>query len=192
MKITVSKIIAKVKALSLYRFTFKKYGRHSLVLSPIAVDGKNNISIGSHVYIQEYSWLGALPISGQAQAELVIADGCTIGHSNHIYSTGSIIIEKDVLTADRVYISDNLHSYDNPSVPVQYQPVRHIGNVRIGEGSWIGENVCIIGASVGKHCVIGANAVVTKDIPDYSVAAGIPAKVIKRYNFSSRQWEIID
>jgi acetyltransferase-like isoleucine patch superfamily enzyme len=61
----------------------------------------------------------------------------------------------------------------------------------IGEGSWLGENVCVIGASIGKHCVIGANSVVTKDIPDYSVAVGIPAKVIKKYNFNKCEWEKI-
>lgn len=64
--------------------------------------------------------------------------------------------------------------------------------MRIGEGSWLGENVCVIGASVGKHCTIGANAVVTKDIPDYSVAVGIPAKVIKQYNFKTQRWERIN
>ena len=60
--------------------------------------------------------------------------------------------------------------------------------VIIGEGSWIGENVCIIGASVGKHCVIGANAVVTKDIPDYCVAVGTPAKIIKKYDTKIKKW----
>lgn len=50
----------------------------------------------------------------------------------------------------------------------------------IGEGSWIGENVCVCGANIGKHCVIGANSVVTKDIPDYSVAVGCPARIIKK------------
>ena len=52
----------------------------------------------------------------------------------------------------------------------------------------MGENVCIIGASVGKHCVIGANSVVTKDIPDYSIAVGTPAKIIKRYDFNKERW----
>ena len=54
--------------------------------------------------------------------------------------------------------------------------------------SWLGENVAIIGASIGKNCVIGANAVVTDDIPDYSVAVGIPARVIRQYDAPSGQW----
>lgn len=63
-------------------------------------------------------------------------------------------------------------------------------NVHIGDGSWLGTHVVIAGnITIGKHCVIGANSVVTKDIPDYSVAVGIPAKVVKRYNFDTKCWE---
>lgn len=61
--------------------------------------------------------------------------------------------------------------------------------VIIGEGSWLGTNVVVVGkVRIGKHCVIGANSVVTKDIPDYSVAVGIPAKVIKKYDFANEEW----
>ena len=62
----------------------------------------------------------------------------------------------------------------------------------IGEGSWLGEHVCVIGASIGKHCVIGANAVVVHDIPDYSVAVGAPARVIKKFNEDSNSWVMIN
>ena len=65
-------------------------------------------------------------------------------------------------------------------------------DVEIGEGSWLGENVCVLGAIIGRHCVIGANSVVTKDIPDYSIAVGAPAKVIKRYDFTTNSWQKID
>ena len=102
------------------------------------------------------------------------------------------MIEDNVLTADRVYISDNLHGYENPAVPVIKQPIKQNGTVRIGEGSGLGVGVCVIGANIGKHCVIGANAVVTNGIPDYSVAVGIPAKVIKRYNFNTLKWENVN
>lgn len=112
-----------------------------------------------------------------------------IGHYNEIYSTKSIIIEDNVLTADRVYITDNLHGYEDISEPILRQCINQIGNVRIGEGSWLGIGVCVIGAKIGKHCVIGSNAVVTKDIPDYSVAVGIPAKVIKRFDVESNEWK---
>lgn len=123
---------------------------------------------------------------------MIIGSGCSIGHFNEIYATKSIVIEDNVLTADRVYISDNLHGYENPEIPVIKQPIKQNGTVRIGEGSWLGAGACVIGANIGKHCVIGANAVVTHDIPDYSVAVGIPAKVIKKYNFNTSKWENVN
>ena len=62
--------------------------------------------------------------------------------------------------------------------------------MEIGDGSWLGTHVVIAGnVKIGKHCVIGANSVVTKDIPDYCVAAGIPAKIIKKYNFDTCTWD---
>lgn len=61
--------------------------------------------------------------------------------------------------------------------------------ITIGKDTWIGAHVSIIGnVSIGKHCVIAANSVVVKDIPDYSVAAGVPAKVIKKYSFEKEEW----
>lgn len=63
-------------------------------------------------------------------------------------------------------------------------------NLSIGDGTWIGTNVVIVGnVHIGKNCVIGANSVVSTNIPDYSVAVGSPAKVVKRYNFENKQWE---
>ena len=77
------------------------------------------------------------------------------------------------------------YSYYGRSIMGKNLPV-----IKIGKGSWIGTHVAIIGdVHVGKHCVIGANSVVTKDVPDYSVAIGIPAKVIKKYNFEIKKWE---
>ena len=111
-----------------------------------------------------------------------------IGNFNHIYSTHSIILHKDVLTADKVYISDNIHGYEDINIPIRKQPIVQKKEVEIGEGSWLGENVCVIGAKIGKHCVIGANSVVTKDIPDNCLAVGSPARVIKKYNFEKKEW----
>lgn len=171
------------------RTRFSAFGVHSWIQSPLRIDGGKNIYIGNHVSIQYKTWLGALPLTGTETAELIIEGGSTIGNFNHIYATKRIVIHKNVLTADKVYISDNLHGYEDINVPVLAQPIIQNGEVEIGEGSWLGENVCVLGAKIGKHCVIGANSVVTKDIPNYSVAVGAPAKVIKKYNKTSRQWE---
>jgi Acetyltransferase (isoleucine patch superfamily) len=121
--------------------------------------------------------------------QLIIDDGTCIGHFCHVTCVNKVYIGKNVLTADRLYISDNLHGYENVNIPIMHQKVIFKGEASIGDDSWIGENVSIIGCKIGKHCVIGANAVVTKDIPDYSVATGIPARVIKKYNPQTQNWE---
>ena len=171
------------------RMRYGDLGFLSRVIKPLKVDGAKNIYIGKKVIIQYNSWIACLPLTGEKKCKLVFEDGCIIGHFNHIFATKSIIFRKNVLTADKVYISDNLHGYEDINFPIRKQPIKQIETVEIGEGSWLGESVCVLGANIGKHCVIGANSVVTKDIPDYSVAVGSPARVIKRYNFVSNRWE---
>lgn len=187
-----NKIVAKLHQLIDYPISFHHFGKKSLILSPLQIDGKKNISVGDSVAVGELSWLAAMPLTNNDKPQLVIGNNCSIGNFNHIYATSEIVFEDSVLTADKVYISDNLHSYANVSKPIIEQPIKQLKKIRIGEGSWIGENACIIGASIGKHCTIGANAVVTKDIPDYCVAVGAPARVIKRYNMKTQKWEIVE
>lgn len=188
----VKKIIAKMRAITYYKLCFRHYGNHSLIIHPALLEGIQNISIGDRTFVYDHVWLAAMPLTENKQPELRIGSNCGLGHFNHIYATNRIILEDSILTAERVYISDTLHSYDNPNVPIKEQKVRATKEVTIGEGSWLGENVCVIGASIGKHCTIGANSVVTHDIPDYSVAVGSPARVIKRYNFETKQWEKVE
>jgi acetyltransferase-like isoleucine patch superfamily enzyme len=168
--------------------SFLFFGKKSNVIFPLNINGKKNISIGNNVNIAYKTWLAALPLTGSEKCELIIGDGTNIGNFNHIYATRSIVIGNNVLTADKVYISDNLHGYEDVTVPIMKQPIKQIGNVSIGDGTWLGENVCVIGAKIGKNCVIGSNSVVTKDIPDYCVAVGTPAKIIKRYCFENNKW----
>jgi len=172
----------------LFKKRFKYVGKGSVVLKPLKIDGIESISIGENVTIHEGAWLAAVPLCGDA-ASLILGDGTILGHNNHIYATKEVIVGKNVLTADKVYIGDNSHSYEDVNIPISQQPIKQLSTVRIGDDSWLGENVCIIGASIGKHCVIGANSVVTKDIPDYCVAVGSPAKVIRKYDPIVNRWE---
>lgn len=179
---------SRIKAL-LYKSSMGRFGEKSVIINPLKINGKKRIFIGDKVVIEYKTWLAAMPLTGYDDCKLEIKDGVNIGHFNHIYATKSIIIEENVLTADRVYISDNLHRYEDINFPIKLQPIIQKKEVVIGKGSWLGENVCIIGAKIGKHCVIGANSVVTHDIPDYCVAVGSPAKIIKRYDFSTQTWK---
>jgi acetyltransferase-like isoleucine patch superfamily enzyme len=140
------------------------------------------------VYVNDGGWLACLPLTGNNNCSLIIGDGTYVGRFCHFYATSKIEVDKKVLVADKVYIADNLHQFENVNMPVIDQPVKQTPEVIIGDGAWLGENVCVIGASVGKQSVIGANSVVMKDVPDYCVAVGSPARIIKRYSFEKKEW----
>lgn len=163
-----------------------KSGKHSLVEDPIQIDNCKGIQIGDYVTVCKGSWLMGNKNAGNPS--LVIDDKSVIGHFAHIVALCDVHIENDVLIADKVFISDCTHSYEDITQPIIEQEIKIIKPVIIGEGSWLGENVCVCGASIGKHCVIGANSVVTQDIPDYSVAVGSPARIIKKYDFKAHEW----
>lgn len=167
---------------------FGHFGRGTLVLAPIAVEGAERIHLGSEVYVAHHTCLAATPHTGSSDCRLEIGDGSRIGRFNHIYATRRVVLGAKVLTANNVYISDNLHGYRDPGTAVLDQPVQQIGDVEIGDGSWLGHNVCVLGAKIGRHCVVGANAVVTRDLPDFSIATGAPAVIIRRYDADSATW----
>ena len=172
-----------------YRFIMGKFGGNSLLVRPTAIDGAENIYIGENVIIAYGAWLAAVPHTGKVNCKLVIGNNTYIGRYGHIYAVSRISIGNKVLIADKVYISDNSHTYTNTKIPVIDQPVIELKSVEIKDGAWLGENVCIVGSSVGYNSVVAANSVVLRDIPDYCVAAGAPAVVIKRYNNETGQWQ---
>ena len=197
------------KAKAYFTLKYGKYrkihsGYHSLLIKPLQIDGPEGIAIGDQTYIAEGAWLFAdIPddvCSGGGKdnnggvarditaCSLRIGAHCEIGHFAHIVAKQSVTIEDSVLFADKVFVSDCTHEFEDIEMPVLNQPVTFIKEVTIGEGSWLGENVCVLGASIGKHCIIGSNAVVTKDIPDYSIAVGSPARVIRHYDFEKKEW----
>jgi len=179
---------------SIFRWDFYSFGAKIAILKPMRIQGAKWIAIGSNVTILNSVWLLALNPENRQRSNiplLCIGEGTSIGHFAHIVAIESVKIGAKVLIADRVYISDNLHSFDDVETPIIDQPVKFRGAVHIGDGSWIGENVCIIGARIGRHCVVAANAVVTHDVPDYCVVAGAPARVIKRYDVATQAWIIV-
>ena len=164
-----------------------RLGKGAFMCRPFRIDGAAAIDIGARTVMQRGGWLYAALGDENAPA-MRIGSGCVFGYANHITAVRKVIIGDNVLTANNVYISDNLHAYEDVSLPIIKQPVLFKGEVVIGDGCWIGENACIIGASVGRNSVIGANAVVTRDIPEYSVAVGAPAVVIRRFDQSQGRW----
>ena len=175
----------------LFSSNFKRFGKSSSIKFPLKIQNAKYIEIGNHVHIHRKAWLVALRREGNVP-KLVIDDYTTIGHFSTISAAKNVYIGKNVLIADNVYISDNIHGYEDITLPIKSQPVLFRGSVHIGDNSWIGTKVSIMSVKIGKQCVIGANSVVTKDIPDYCVAVGSPARVKKRYNFETNEWQRVD
>ncbi len=126
---------------------------------------------------------------------LYIGKNVNINDDVHIGCVCSIFIGDDVLMASKIYISDHDHgSYEgvNSDSPESSPSSRSLNSapVVIGNNVWIGEMVCILpGVTIGSGSIIGAGAIVTKNIPENSIAVGVPAKVIKVYDKETRSWK---
>lgn len=119
-----------------------------------------------------------------------IEENVGISKGTLISAVRSIHIKKNAMIGQFCFIGDYDHSYKDIDKPIVVQPLININPVVIKEGTWIGAHVTIVsGVTIGRNTVIGANSVVTKDIPDYSIAVGVPAKVIKKFNFKTRNWD---
>ena len=113
---------------------------------------------------------------------LRIGDRCLIGRGSSIVAHQSIVIEDDVWTGQQVHITDMNHGYVQLDVPISQQADPD-QPVRIGAGSWLGHHVVVLpGVTIGRHVVVGAGSVVTRDLPDFCIAVGTPARVIRRYD----------
>ena len=151
------------------------------------VNKSRRLKIKKNVIIRPSSCL----YTHKCNSYIELGNNVEVGNHSTISSLNSVIIKDGVLTGPHVFISDHNHEYHNPYIHIYKQGLMACegSRVLIGEGTWLGTNVVVVGnVHIGKQCVIGANSVVTKDIPDYCVAIGIPAKVIKEYDFNKEQW----
>ena len=151
---------------------------------PNTIFNERYIEIGEDTLIGPGVSLSAGMVPGQeciTSPVVKIGDRCLIGKGSGIVGHFSITIGNDVWTGHHVYITDQNHGYENIDQPIsqQSQPERA---VVIGDESWLGYGTVVLpGVTIGKHVVVGANSVVTKDIPDYSVAVGVPARVVRTF-----------
>jgi len=190
----IKRIIDKIISimLNLYYLSYREKlfycGKMLKLHFGLRIDHPECIYIGNNVFINSYVWLSANRYSYEENQDIlenkphiVINDNSYIGRFVSISCVDSVYIGKKVLISDRCYIGDIQHNFHNISISIKDQYVTSKGKVSVGDESWIGNNVSILpGVSIGKHCVIGANSVVTHNIPDYSIAVGNPAKIIKQ------------
>lgn len=122
--------------------------------------------------------------------QLSIGNRVSFGKMNRIGCDNKIIIEDDVLFAPHVHISDRNHGFEDINMPISKQVITSKGPVVIGAETWLGFGCQVMsGVKIGKHCVIAAGAIVVKDVPDYCIVGGNPAKILRKYNKEMKMWE---
>jgi acetyltransferase-like isoleucine patch superfamily enzyme len=152
------------------------------------------ISFGNSVSLRKDAWLNVADVNASSEPAIVIEDNCAIGAQTIISARNLIHIESDVLIAQWVLIVDHNHAYEDITVPIVNQGITEGGRIRIGRGSWIARGATIIcpkgELTIGRNCVVAANSVVTRSIPDYSLVAGLPARIIRQYDPATKTWRV--
>ncbi len=170
---------------------FKSVGKASKLDWPVKVYGAQHMSLGNRVHISWNSWLFCIEryADQRFKPQIIIEDEAYLGNGSHIVACRKVTIGANVMLGDYCYVSDNIHEYKDISLPISENRMKVPGEVYIGSGSWLGDHVCVFGdVHIGKHCIVGANSVVMCSIPDYSVAVGAPARIVKRYNVRTQMW----
>lgn len=171
----------KAKAFSvLVRGAFASFGEHSVLQPPLRLSREHRIAIGTGVFVGSGSWLQVLE-DGPGVA-LEVGDGTSIAGNCVLSAARSVRLGRQVLLARNVYISDHIHAYSDTGRAVLEQGVEQIADVVVDDGAWLGQNVVVCpGVRIGRGAVIGANSVVLEDVPDYSLAVGAPARVVRTF-----------
>ena len=177
-----------------YSQLFAEFGNGSVLCKPLSIMNPEYVSIGHNTTIMMNARIDCWDSyeGKRLSPKLTIGNNTQIGLNFTAICTDDLAIGDNVLIASGVFIATHNHGM-NPEKPNSYQRQPLTSNkVIIQDGSWLGERVVILsGVTIGKKTIIGANSVVTKSIPDYSIAVGIPARVIKQWDFETHEWKSV-
>jgi len=153
-----------------------RLGDNVVIDDNVVLDAKgkdnNGITIGNGVFI------GRNTILSCKNGDIIIEDNANIGFNCEVFSASRVRIGKNILMAAYVYLVGGTHRFDRTDIPIIFQ-ARSSQGIEVGDNTWIGAHAVIFdGVSIGKECIIGAGAMVNKDIQDWKMAVGVPAKVI--------------
>lgn len=156
------------------REAFVRWPVHGNVLEAFQ-DGR--LHVGAQTLFEPGVW-----ITVGDEGRVVIGEGCFLNLGVMVAAQGLVEIGDHCMFANGCFVTDANHRFSDLTMPITWQGFDSKGPTRIGDNVWCGANVVITsGVTVGERCVIGANSVVTKDLPPYSIAAGSPARVLRSF-----------
>jgi acetyltransferase-like isoleucine patch superfamily enzyme len=134
---------------------------------------EGRLEVGPHTVFEPGVWL-------TGPGRIRIGEGCFLNLSVMVAAQELVEIGDHCMFANGCFVTDANHRFDDQTQPITWQGFTSKGPTRIGDNAWCGAHVVVTsGVTIGRRCVIGAGSVVTTDIPDFSIAAGAPARVIK-------------
>jgi carbonic anhydrase/acetyltransferase-like protein (isoleucine patch superfamily) len=165
------------------------YGHNTWVVPPARVTLPERVFLGDDVRILEHTFISVVAAVPGVTPTFRMGDRSLISRFVHIACVGEITIGDDVMVADRVFIGDTYHGYEDPTRPVNEQPMAAPKPVRIGDGAFIGiGSVILMGVTVGEHAFVAANAVVLDDVPPFTLVVGNPARPARRWDEEHGEW----
>ena len=160
------------------RRSFARWPLHGNVLEML-LEGR--LELGEHVHFEPGVWL-----TSQAPGRIRIGGGSFLNLGVQVAALELVDIGEHCMFANGCFITDSDHRFDDPHRPVPWQGFTSKGPTRVGDNVWCGANVVITsGVTVGERCVIGANSVVTRDLPPFSIAVGSPARIVRTIEYAA-------
>ena len=158
------------------RRAFCRWPVHGNVLEMLR---EGRLELGEHVLLEPGVWLTA-----QAPARIRIGGGTFLNLGVQVAAADLVEIGEHCMLANGCFVTDANHRFDDPEKPVPWQGFTSKGPTRLGDNVWLGANVVVTsGVTIGDRCVVGANSVVTTDLPPLSIAAGVPARVLRTIEY---------
>lgn len=179
---TISKLLRDKLATILMSLDFNFIGSRSVISLPFRSGNVHRISIGKGVFVGPNCWIQVIGDKfSNDEPVIALGDDISISGDCTITAVNKVTIGSGALIARFVHISDHSHATENPELFIRLQGISKVAAVSIGEGAWLGHGVVVCpGVTIGRNAVIGANSVVLEDVPDYCVAVGAPAKIVRR------------